>query len=161
MPTINTKNVYINKEYTVAVTGHRKVDNKINISILKSVFKKFVCSGYDTFLVGMAVGFDTLCFNALTEIRKEYNIRIIACIPCEEQEKNFSLRQKIEYKELLNIADEKIILSKEYTPYCMLKRNRFMVDNCNCLLAYLREEKGGTKYTVNYAQKKGVYIEFI
>ena len=56
-------------------------------------------------------------------------------------------------------ADEIIVLSEEYTPYCMLKRNRFIVDNSSVLLAYLKEEKGGTKYTVDYAEKKDLKLK--
>ena len=36
----------------------------------------------------------------------------------------------------------------------MMERNRFMVDNSSILLAYLREDRGGTYNTVKYAEKK-------
>lgn len=161
MPTIRDFDVVINKKYTMAVTGHRIIKDNISKDILKVIFKNAILDGFDTFLVGMAVGFDTLCFNVLEEIRKENNIRIIACIPCKNQDINFSILQKKEYKRMVNSADERIVLSEKYTPYCMLERNKFMVDNCSLLLAYLREKKGGTYYTVNYAEKNGVFIKKI
>ncbi len=154
MPTINDFNVFIDKRYTMAVTGHRKLGSDISKKTLRLFFEGAIRDGYDTFLVGMALGFDTLCFKVLEEVRKDNNVRIIACIPCENQDKNFSPLQKKEYKRMIEVADEKIVLSKEYTPYCMHARNRFMVDNCSYLLAYLREKKGGTKYTVDYALEK-------
>ena len=43
----------------------------------------------------------------------------------------------------------------------MFERNRRMVDNCDVLLAYLENERGGTFYTVNYAKKKGKRIVFL
>ncbi len=161
MPTIRDFNVVINKRYTMAVTGHRVIKEKISKDILKIIFKNAIADGYDTFLVGMAVGFDTLCFNLLEEIKKENNIRIIACIPCPDQDKKFTIAQKKEYKRMLEVADEKIVLSDKYTPYCMLERNKFMVDNCSLLLAYLREKKGGTYHTVDYAEKNGVFVKMI
>ena len=44
----------------------------------------------------------------------------------------------------------------------MFERNRRMVDECDVLFAYLRSNRGGTRYTVSYALKKGkkvVYFE--
>ena len=55
---------------------------------------------------------------------------------------------------MLSVADDKIVLSENYTPYCMLKRNAFMVDNSDCLLCFMRKDKGGTYYTYNYAKRK-------
>ena len=37
----------------------------------------------------------------------------------------------------------------------MFERNRLLVDKCDVLLAYLRTQRGGTFYTVNYAKKAG------
>ena len=161
MSSIKNISVEIDKRYTMAVTGHRKIKDEVSIEALTSIFEGAIYSGYDTFLIGMAVGFDTLCFKVLTEIRKKKNIRIIACIPCEKQDLKFSEKQKKEYAKMLELADEKIVLSKEYTPYCMMNRNRFMVDNCSLLLAYIRENKGGTKSTVDYAERKGILVRYI
>jgi uncharacterized phage-like protein YoqJ len=161
MPIINGREIVIDKRYTMAVTGHRNIKEVIPEKTLISIFEGAIYDGYDTFLVGMAVGFDTLCFRVLEKLRKNNNIRIIACIPCENQDKKFSFLQKLEYRKMINSADEMIVLSKEYTPSCMLNRNRFMVNNCSYLLAYLREEKGGTNYTVDYAERCGVRVRII
>jgi uncharacterized phage-like protein YoqJ len=59
---------------------------------------------------------------------------------------------------MLSVADQKIVISEEYTAWCMQKRNQFMVDNSSVLISYLRENKGGTLNTVNYAKKKNIKI---
>ena len=59
---------------------------------------------------------------------------------------------------MLSVADQKVYVSKEYTAWCMQKRNEFMVDNCSVLVAFLRQEKSGTGNTVRYAVKKQVMI---
>lgn len=150
--------IFINKLKSCAVTGHRILQRDFDKEKVKKVFLKLIDDSYDTFLVGMALGFDTECFLILEEIKKKKNIKIIACIPCESQSKMFTSSQKELYERMINSADSKVILSKEYTPYCMIKRNRFMVDNCTCLVAYLRQEKGGTKNTVEYAKKQNVLV---
>lgn len=142
------------KEKTCAVSGHRNIGNGIEEKKVEDTFEMLINNGYDTFLIGMAVGFDFLCFHVLEKIRKEKNIKIIACIPCEGQSLKFSESQKREYSRMLESADEKIILSEKYTPYCMQNRNRFMVDNCSVLVCFLRVFSGGTFNTYNYAKSK-------
>lgn len=146
----------INK--TCSFTGHRNLYNDFDRNKLKEIIKEVIKDGFNTFLVGMAVGYDTVCFQILEELREENDIKIIACIPCENQSLKFSVKQKEEYERMVNSADEKIILSKTYTRFCMLKRNEFMVNNSSVVVAYLRENKGGTFYTVNYAKRKNKKI---
>ena len=152
------REIFINKAKTVAVSGHRFLNKDFDKQLLKQVFIYLVNNGYDTFLIGMAVGFDSECFKILEDIRKEKNIKIIACIPCRCQAKNFNYKNKIEYERMINSADEKIILQENYDKYCMLKRNNFMVDNASALVTYIRKDTGGTAYTVNYAKKKEIPI---
>lgn len=148
----------IDRARTCAFTGHRNLDIDFNKAELERVIKGLIKGGFTFFLVGMAVGFDTECFKILEKLRKMENIKIIACIPCEHQDYKFSLKQKEEYKKLLNSADEKIYVSKEYTKNCMFKRNMFMVDSASVLVAYLNSDRGGTFQTVNYAKRKNVNI---
>lgn len=147
------KEIFINKARSVAFTGHRILYSDYNYMSLLETLKNLVLDGYDTFLVGMALGFDTECFKALEEIRKENHIKIIACVPCLTQADRFSLKQKREYNRMLNSADETVLISEKYTEKCMQKRNEFMVDNASVLVSYLRREFGGTKNTVKYAEK--------
>ncbi len=145
-------------EKTCAVTGHRVLQKDFDRNKLKEVFLKLIEGGIDTFLVGMAIGFDTECFLVLQEIREKKDIKIIACIPCEKQALKFSEKEKKLYYKMLDSADEKVLISKEYTAYCMMKRNMYMVDNSSVLVCYLRKNLGGTKNTVAYAKKSGKMI---
>lgn len=151
----------INPNKTASFTGHRILGKDFNRDKLYAEIKRLVNADYDTFLVGMAIGFDTECFKALLEFRKVMNIKIIACIPCLNQAERFNPKQKEEYLNFLSQADDQIAVSKEYTPTCMKKRNQFMVDYSSVVIAYLRHDKSGTSSTVNYAIKKGVSVKFI
>lgn len=137
-----------------AVSGHRNLNYENVADKTEQAFLSLIEEGYDTFLVGMAVGFDFLCFKILEKLREYKDIKIIACIPCPGQPLKYSEPQKREYERMLSVADDKIVLSENYTPYCMLKRNAFMVDNSDCLLCFMRKDKGGTYYTYNYAKRK-------
>ena len=147
------KEFMINKARSVAVTGHRTLCKDFDKERLKKTFTGLIKDGYNVFLVGMAVGFDTECFRMLYELKNKNDIKIIACIPCLNQSERFNSFQKAEYDKMLTQADEKIVLSEKYHSKCMQIRNEFMVDNASVLVSYLRKDYGGTKNTVKYAEK--------
>lgn len=153
--------IFINKARACALTGHRFLYQDFSILKTKKIFKTLIKEGFDTFLIGMAIGFDTEAFKILEVLRKKYPIKLIACIPCENQDLKFNEKQKKEYKKLLESADERVLISKEYTEKCMQQRNEFMVDNCSCLVAYLKKDYGGTAKTVKYAEKNAINIIYL
>lgn len=151
----------INKEKCAAVTGHRNLKYGVDKEKLSNTLENLIKSGINTFLIGMARGFDTYCFYVLYDLKKRYDIKIIACVPCADQAAKFNETDKELYRHFLSVADDKVLISELYSSACMHKRNRFMVDNCKVLLAYLRENKGGTYSTVNYAKEKNVGIIYV
>ena len=132
------------RAFSVCITGHRTLEDNNLRENTERYLNALVDKGFRTFHVGMAVGFDTLCFQILEKIREKKEIKIIACIPCPSQPERFNYYQKKEYFRMLEVADEKVVLSDKYTPYCMQKRNQYMVDNSGVVLAYLRRNSGGT-----------------
>lgn len=150
-----------NEDKTCAFSGHRIFYGGFDVEKLKKEIENLLVKGYNTFLVGMALGFDTVCFKLLEELRETNKLRIVACIPCLSQAEKFSVQQKYDYNEMLESVDYIEYVSEEYFTGCMQKRNRFMVDNSSVLIAYLKKESGGTFGTVKYAQKCGKKIIFI
>lgn len=146
---------------TCCFTGHRVLRKDFDVSRLERVINGAINRGYKTFLNGMANGFDRVCAAVLIELKKEKNIEFIACIPCKEQDKYFTAKQKEEYKYFLEKADKTVYLSDEYYNGCMQFRNRYMVDNSSLVLAYSKSDFGGTRYTVKYAEKQEKEIIFI
>ncbi|HBJ97737.1 MAG TPA: DUF1273 domain-containing protein [Clostridiales bacterium] len=138
---------------SVMVTGHRIVED-LDEKKLEEIFKLLIKKGYTRFYIGMALGFDTICFKILEKLRENNDITLIACIPCREQDKYFTDSQKEEYARMLKSANEKHLLSEKFTSYCMYRRNCYMVDHSAIVVAYLRKSFGGTFNTVKYAEKK-------
>lgn len=148
-------------EKNCAFSGHRLLGNDFNSENLECCIIESINQGYTGFYVGMALGFDTICFRILEKLREVYDIKIIACIPCENQADKFSQFDREEYFRMIDVADEKIVLNANYHRGCMQQRNKFMIDNCSKLICYLRENKGGTMFTVNYAKNKNLEIIYI
>lgn len=141
-----------------AFTGHRVLDSRFDINLLDRVILNLIKSGARNFYCGMASGFDMYAAEIVLKYKENYPVRLCACVPCEEQSKYFSSEDKLRYKNILCAADEKIVFSSEYVAGCMQERDRFLVDNCDVLVSYLRKKTGGTFYTVNYAKKQNKKI---
>ena len=136
-------------------TGHRLVEEGFNKKALKKAVEMLINKGITVFYNGMACGFDLIAGETVLDLKKKYKqIRFIACIPCVYQDKAFPSEEKKRYAKILKKADEKIMVSNEpYFVGCMHKRNRFMCDKADVMVAYCKKEKGGTAYTVKYFQK--------
>ena len=145
----------------VAVTGHRVLGRGFSAEKLERALRSLVAEGADTFYCGMALGFDSFCCELLLRLREEFPLKIVACVPCADQDLRYPPRAKAKYAALLAACDERIVLHERYESGCMFERNRRMVDESDVLLAYLESGKGGTFYTVNYAKKRNKRVLFL
>ena len=97
---------------------------------------------------GMALGFDTI----LAQTAIELSIPFIAAIPFVGQEKIWPQSSKDTYNKLLNLAAEKVIVCEGgYAAWKMQKRNEWMTDNSDELVACWDGTNGGTKNCIDYA----------
>jgi len=129
---------------------------------LKSEIEKKIQLGATDFYCGMALGTDMWCGQIVIELKKTYpHIRLIACVPHIGQEKSWSQSEQERYRALLAAADESVVFFEHYVNGCMQKRNRYMVDHCSHVIAVFNGSGGGTKTTLEYAQKKGLDIVVI
>lgn len=125
--------------------------------MLRQEIAKQIHHGVDTFYSGMALGVDQWAAQLVLELKAEHSqIKLAAVLPCETQANRWSVEQRRRYfDEILPRCDEVILLQGAYTSDCMFKRNRWLVEHAEHLLAvYDGSGKGGTAYTVNYAREK-------
>ena len=96
-----------------------------------------------------------LAEETVIELKEDYpHIRLILVLPCppEQQTLKWNRDQRQRYYEILERADKVRILLPQYTSGRMLARNRHLVDNSAYLICYLREQHGGTAYTVDHEE---------
>ena len=146
---------------TCALTGHRRLGERFQKNALHDKLEEMILAGTDKFLCGMAYGFDLEAGECIADLKREYAVTLTACIPFEGQEARFSLRDQKRYRLLRSVCDEEIVLKPHFCVGCLLARNRYMVDHADLLLAYCEQERGGTAYTLRYAEKKGIPVEYI
>jgi len=140
----------------IAVTGHRperlKDQQKEVKKWLFEQLNKYECTKA---ISGMAQGVDQIFAQAAIE----KNIPLICCYPYR---KNFFHQEE---QRILSKAKDIKFISETYTGKRVYWfRDKYMVDNCDLLLAVWDGiEVGGTWLTINYAQKIGkpiIYYNF-
>lgn len=150
------------KAKNVCFTGHRKIPSEqINdiVQRLKNIIVELINNGYTDFYAGGALGFDTIAAQTVMELKKDYpQIKLILALPCMNQTSGWNESDKIMYECIREIADKVVYTSDSYFNGCMQKRNRYLVDNSNICVSYLTDKKGGTAYTVKYANSKNVTV---
>lgn len=125
-----------------------------------------VCnSGCRTFYCGMAEGVDLWCGEVVLEMKDRFHppLEIYAVVPFLAQPEGMSQKNKERYRNIMENAKERFLVSRRFTKACYRKRNCFLVDSCDALIAVFDESKqlSGTGQTVRYAKKKGKKIFFI
>lgn len=156
---------------TCAFTGHRpagfvfkKDENHPDCRRIKTALGEWIRQlaqgGVHTFITGMAQGTDLWAAEeVLTYKQTNPAVRLVAAVPCESQAERWEQATKQRYLDILARCDERVLVQQEYTPNCMMKRNRWMVTQADVIFAvYAGGARGGTAATVRYAQKKGKEI---
>ncbi|MCI9667817.1 MAG: DUF1273 domain-containing protein [Angelakisella sp.] len=144
-------------EQTCFFSGHRRLpDDPRLLPALEDAIRRASGAGCRRFLCGGALGFDTLAAQTLLRLRKQQNLRLCLVLPCRVQERACSQADQETYWEILRQADEWEFLQGDYTPGCMLRRNRVMASRSGRgLFLWDGRKSGGTAYTLRYFRLLG------
>lgn len=116
-------------------------------------------AGYRHFICGMAQGCDLyFCELALALRQRHEDVSVEAAIPCPTQADGWPRAQQERYRRLLAACDYETLVQSSYSPGCMQRRNRYMVDHAALLLAVHNGQPGGTRRTMEYAMRRGLQI---
>lgn len=100
---------------------------------------------------GMALGWD----QAVAEVAIDLKIPVIAAIPFDGQQRRWPQHEQDWYARLLEQCAERHVVSPGvYATWKMFKRNEWMVDNSDALVALWDGSSGGTANCVNYAIRR-------
>ncbi|AZU61053.1 SLOG family protein [Neobacillus mesonae] len=146
-------------------TGHRpnklggyNENNPTMLSIkrrLDNAITQAIKAGYTDFVSGMALGVDMIAAEIVLSKKKENgNIRLIAAIPFEGQEGKWPKPSQERWQRIVAQSDEIIYVCEPgYAAWKMQKRNMWMVDHSQAVIAVWDGTKGGTGNCVDYAEK--------
>lgn len=145
------------KSKTCCFTGHRiisadeldmlsgRLNTEIN-NLIEKGFRYFACGG--------ALGFDMLAAKAVLSIKEHSpDIILVLVLPCRDQARMWSKGDICEYEYIKSRADKIIYTAEKYFAGCMHTRNHHLVDSSSVCICYFNGGRGGTAFTVKYAQE--------
>lgn len=145
-------------EKTCCVTGHRDISAEQMDRIQELLRREILAAiedGYTHFISGFASGADLLFAEIVVELKKIYPITLEAAIPYPGRIKTPDKT----FQRLIRCCNVVKIHSDTYFKGCYMRRNRYMVDQSQRVIAvYDGRLYGGTAATVWYAKKKDVRI---
>ena len=150
---------------TCCFTGHRHIerDHLGRLpSLLEQEILRLLSEGVTVFRNGGAIGFDTVAALKVIAMRQVYpQMELEMWLPCRDQAARWPQEQRECYDYILSQADRVRYISERYTRFCMLERDRRMVDGSDVCVAYCLRTSGGTGYTCQYALHSGVELRNI
>lgn len=160
-------------EQTCCFTGHRPQslpwkfnEHDLRCQLLKHRLKveiRHMITQRDVrhFISGMALGVDTWAAEIVLELKQEYPITLECAIPCETQAARWTEDDRERYFSIVEHCDKETMLQTRYTADCMQKRNRYMIDRSDYVIAVWNGKPSGTGSTVTYARERSKEIVVI
>jgi len=143
----------------VAFTGHRPERLGDRVNDVYTAIQTFMQNENPSLVIsGMAGGVDQLAAGWARALR----IPWVAAVPFIGQQSRWPKRHQDVYFKLLEDASRIEVISESYSKDVYQKRDEWMVDNCDLLVAVWDGKKyGGTYNTIKYAERVGRVIQYL
>lgn len=155
------------------VTGHRPggfpfpPEDRVSLLEYKKRLyeevKDLMAQGYRHFITGMAEGVDIDFALAVLYYKPEFEgVTLEAALPYPRNSRGSSVGSLNIREHILSKCDRVSMISDTYFDGCMQKRNCYMVDRADLVLAVWNGgRKGGTWNTIRYARQRKKPIRYI
>lgn len=154
------------RKHRVCFTGHRpeklsRCEKDIKADLEKEI-RQAISDGLNVFITGMARGVDIWAAQIVLHLRdKGMDIKLMCACPYDGFERGWSKEWQKQYTDILKSADFVKYVCPGYSRYCFQIRNEWMVNHAFRVIAVFNGEKGGTKNTIDYADKGAVPVVYI
>lgn len=146
---------------TIAASGHRPgriggYTREVEERLYRAAIHAVDVLQPDIAISGMALGWDQAWALACLDA----GVPVIAAVPCTGQDSKWPVDSQALYQRTLRRCENVVFVTYgPYTPACMHKRDRWMVDHANELVVlWDGNPGGGTTATVEYAKSLAVPI---
>lgn len=131
---------------TVTFCGHREIlsgEDEIK-GKLKIEVEKAIMSGSTEFLLGGYGKFDLMCAGVVKELKEKYpSVKSVLVKAYLNAKFDFWMYDEAEYPPIENTIKR----------FAIIKRNEYMVDKSDLVIAYVKNDTGGAATTLKYALK--------
>ena len=129
---------------------------------LRDTIETLISEGFAHFISGGALGMDMFAAEAVVDLKEMYPWIILEMVsPFDAQADRWNDEYRMRHDQLFTSADIVTATGHEYTKACMFRRNRYLVENADLLLAAYDGQPGGTAMTVQYAIDVGIQVELL
>ena len=141
--------------YRVSFIGHRVLYKIQHIEDrLKRIFRELLYKKeYVEFYVGRNGDFDIVVASAIKRIQKDlgnHNSSLILVLPYHAKDEKYYEKY---YDEMCMPVGREV-----HYKAAIMKRNEWLIENSDLLIAYVENESGGAYKTLKYAERKGIEI---
>ena len=151
------------KSFPFRIAEDKDAEYFLYIDLLYNTVEKLIYEGYSHFITGMADGADIHFGQCVSYYKDDFEyIKLEAALPYPIRSAKNPTQYMDEREDLLLECDIKTEVSPCYFKGCMQKRNRYMVDKSDLVLAIWNgSHSGGTWNTIKYARSKNKEIRYI
>lgn len=138
--------------------GHKSIVERIDDKLYNCILDLVINKNVSCFYVGNNGDFDMMCAKTIRRIKREFNekdIKLYLVIP----KMSMTISNNREYYE--EMYDEIIIPYESNAAHykaMITIRNKWMVENSDYIVTYIKTEYGGAYNTCKYAQNQNIVI---
>ncbi len=141
--------------YTVSFFGHRIVENfnSVEMQVEKIIFDLISSKEYVRFLVGRNGDFDQIVASSVRRVKKQYrddNSCLTLFLPYQTAELRDNMESFEEYYDEIQLYSS---YEKCHYKSAITKRNYYMIDSSDLVVACIQNENGGAFTAYKYALK--------
>lgn len=132
---------------TVTFCGHRTIDRPTEVkSWLEEVARSLILQGSNKFLLGGYGAFDLMSAHVVHALKAEFpNVESTLVLAYLSTDTDLHLYDNSLYPPLENVPPR----------YAISRRNRWLIENSDVVVAYVQHSWGGAATTLSYAKRKG------
>ncbi len=144
----------------ISFIGHSYVPSQeiVKLLVKKQIENSISDAGGVTFYLGGYGSFDEICASVCRELKskKRSDIELVYVTPYI----TLSAQKKIKEIQSFGLYDSSIYPPIERTPpkFAISKRNEWMINNSDLIIAYVNREYGGAYKSLRYAKRKNKKI---
>lgn len=150
------------RNHTCCFTGHRVIEEAHRAqlpALLEQAIRELILEEYYLFATGGALGFDTLAAETVLALQQEFpHLRLIVVAPYAGQADGWDEADRLRYERIREAASDYRCLSAAYSPDCMRRRNRALVEMSAACISYCLRDRTGSSQTVGFARREGLLV---
>lgn len=129
---------------------------------LRAAIRHAVDLEYRRFITGMSRGFDLWAAEEVINLQREFpHLQLIAAIPFAGMETRWEPYWRDLYAQICEHCEYRSCMFNRFTPRCYHARDEYMVQHSSRVICWNNGTLGGTAYTCQYAERRGITLDNI